>query len=338
MDNKSLKELWQIICAEGGVGISRRLYSKKNEVRVFSIFQKPQNYYGIAFSFETTNKYDLKNLKQLEELQIDLGQDNAYSNSQLLTILLTDSNNLIVFNALCEDLIAQIEKIEDADESFRVVANQLNRWNNLFKRRRNKEGLDLKQQLGLYAELYMLKKLLTQTNIEFSRVVGLWVGPESAVRDFEYGLGALEVKATIANQPPISVINGERQLDETLLKNLCVFHIMLERKNGQEQTLPLLVNSIRDVLSIEVSSLELFDVKLFEAGYFMENVNLYEGVSYEVRKESYYEVHGDFPRIKESDLRMGVGGVKYILDFSACENYLISESDLFKKLISLWAN
>ena len=338
METRQIDELWNKLKKEGVIGVSRILHSRKNAVRVSTIYRKPENYYGIAFSFGTNKTFDIKNLKQLEELQIELTEDTAYEDSKLLTIELVDSNNLIVFKSLCIDLIRQIEAIEDASEAFKNIVNQLHRWNSLFKKGRNKEGLNPNEQLGLYGELYFLKRLLTKTDLDFCKSVSIWVGPESAVRDFEYETAAVEIKSTIANLPLTTAINGERQLDESLLEYLYIFHLLIEKKQGQELTLPILVDSIREILSTDVSALNLFDLKLFEVGYYPEQSFLYKDTSYEIRKESYYKVEDNFPRIKESDLRAGVGSVKYLLDLSACVNYMVSESDVLKNLLSIWEN
>jgi hypothetical protein len=43
-------------------------------------------------------------------------------------------------------------------------------------------------------------------------------------------------------------------------------------------------------------------------------------------------VRNQFPRIEESDIRNGVGDVKYSIIVSQCNEYQISEEDVFNNL------
>ena len=70
MEQNSLDTIWQALAQENKFGTHRRLHSKKKNVRVSATYKCPESYYGIAFSFSTDKKKELRNLKQLEELHI----------------------------------------------------------------------------------------------------------------------------------------------------------------------------------------------------------------------------------------------------------------------------
>jgi len=124
-------------------------------------------------------------------------------------------------------------------------------------------------------------------------------------------------------------------LDETLLENLFLFHLSVEvaRKNGE--SLNTKVNTIREKLKDNVFALNIFNNKLLEAGYFENHMHLYEEKCYQIRDENYYKIGGDFPRIKEKEIRNGVGDVKYSIILSQCSEYLISENAVFNKINTL---
>lgn len=89
---------------------------------------------------------------------------------------------------------------------------------------------------------------------------------------------------------------------------------------------------MRNLLADNSFALNSFNSKLLEAGYFdvhapfcMKNV-----VTPNVMKISI--IKDDFPRIKENEIRNGVGDVKYTIVLSHCDKFLISESQLFKTL------
>lgn len=79
------------------------------------------------------------------------------------------------------------------------------------------------------------------------------------------------------------------------------------------------------MLQDNISAQNLFNNKLLEAGYFDRHKYLYEEKCYQIRNENYYKIDGDFPRIKEQEIRNGIGDIKYSIILSQCMDYLISE-------------
>lgn len=91
------------------------------------------------------------------------------------------------------------------------------------------------------------------------------------------------------------------------------------------ETLPDKVRSIRSLLSSDLAALSLFNSKMFEAGYLDAQEIKYLEQHYKIRKECFYSVKGNFPRIRENELRPGVGNVQYGITISDCEPYIVSE-------------
>lgn len=152
---------------------------------------------------------------------------------------------------------------------------------------------------------------------------------------FNLSAWAVEVKTTATNNPQKVAINGERQLDETLLENLFLFHCSVEVSNGNGETLNQKVTNIRSLLESNIPALNLFNSKLFEVGYFDGHANKYENRFYKIRSENYYRITDDFPRIKENELRGGVSGVKYDIILAMCDEYLITENQLLNTIQNL---
>ena len=84
-----------------------------------------------------------------------------------------------------------------------------------------------------------------------------------------------------------------------------------------------------------MSLLSIFNSKLFEAGYLEKHELFYQDRYYKIRSENFYYVKGKFPRIKESELRKGIIDVKYSIILSLCDEYLVSENQLFNLIKSL---
>ena len=159
-----------------------------------------------------------------------------------------------------------------------------------------------------------------------------WVGTVREVRDFQYNDWAVEIKITSGNNHQKVSISSERQLDETLLENLFLFHLSVEAAKKNGESLNAKVNSIRETLRDNVFALNVFNNKLLEVGYFEKHTHLYEEKCYQIRDENYYKIDGDFPRIKEKEIRNGVGDVKYSIILSQCNEHLVTENTVFDKI------
>ena len=147
-----------------------------------------------------------------------------------------------------------------------------------------------------------------------------------APKDFQSDMWAVEVKTTsITSQSGIS-INGESQLDESDLDNLFLYNNVVEVLQQGGQTLPEIITDIRKLLEGETRAADIFESKLLLSGYFDFDEESYKERHYYIRKEQYFRVTDDFPRIKKDDLRLGVSNVKYNINFSfSSENLIVEE-------------
>ncbi|MBK9391245.1 MAG: PD-(D/E)XK motif protein [Bacteroidetes bacterium] len=98
------------------------------------------------------------------------------------------------------------------------------------------------------------------------------------------------------------------------------------------ETLNQIVDSICENLEADFSSFNQFKSKLIQAGFFDHHRDIYEDTGYFIREDDYYRVRNNFPRIEESDIRNGVGDVKYSIIVSQCNEYQISEEEVFNNL------
>ena len=106
------------------------------------------------------------------------------------------------------------------------------------------------------------------------------------MRDFQGNGWAVEVKTLSTNNADQITINGERQLDETLLSRLFLFHLSVEASKMNGKTLNSQVDELRHLLSEDLVALNIFNAKLMEAGYFDQHRELYESRCYKISKES----------------------------------------------------
>lgn len=327
----NLTELWRILQQKKSVGLIKQLYNPNLSLRVFAIFQYPENVCGIAFSFSRSIDISVSSLESLAELKISVITDTTFDHSQLLMVQLLDNQFKSVFAALCEDLIQTTETLSSEDTKAKAILNQLNRWKNLFEQKRN-TCLSLMEQQGLFGELHFLEILLKQTNISKLEALNYWVGTEAALRDFQGNNWAIEIKTTSTNNPQKIKINGERQLDESFFEELYLFHVSVETSKSNGESLNQKVYTIFKLLNNDVQTCSLFEMKLFQAGYVVEQAEKYDDKFYEIRKEQFYSIFDNFPRIKEDELRDGVCEVNYSIILSNCKKFIVPQETVLKKV------
>ena len=84
--------------------------------------------------------------------------------------------------------------------------------------------------------------------------------------------------------------------------------------------------------------MNLFENKLIYYGYFDIDVNAYKERRYQIRKEKYYLVQGEFPRIKKDDLLLGVSDVKYLITLAVPIENNVEESNVINTILSYERN
>lgn len=329
MNNKVL-DIWSILKSEKQVGLTKRLYSANTKIVVYCIYQYPEDCYGIALSFPKSIKFNLDPFSSVLDPIVEIYKDGSFEDCMLLCAKIKHCNKINEFSYLCENVIKAIFEEKTIADAVQTFGNTLLRWKNLFECIRC-IGLSKEEQQGLYGELRFLKKCLNFVAGSYYSIVYNYVGPNKSLRDFQGKDWAVEVKTTSTNNPQSLIINGERQLDDTMVNTLFLYHCSVEVSKQTGETLPEIVNSIKEILIDDVAAYSLFSAKLFEAGYVEEQIYLYTSRHYQLRKDSYYHVKDTFPRIRENELREGVGNVKYFINISSFESYGVTEQEVLSK-------
>lgn len=334
MNNNHILELWKELEKSQSKGHYKRLFQSNKPFHIYVTFQHPERYYGIAFVINNSFRLDVTAFDNLKDLKVSLVADNSFENSRLLTVQLLTPTFKEVFATLCNDIILSVIDIESEQKRTKKIVNQLNKWKSLFDKI-NQQGLSEAEQQGLFGELHFLQKLLTKTKLQPSDVLRTWVGVDKALRDFQGTNWAVEVKTTATSNPQEVKISSERQLDETMFDSLYLHHYSVEVSKANGQTLCDKVESIRQILINDSPALSLFDSKLFEAGYVNTQANYYKNRFYQIRFEKTYAIKEDFPRIKENELRDGVGKVTYSIVLAMCDKYLVTENQVIADIQNL---
>ena len=329
--HNNISSLWEIMSQEKSVGLVKRLLPNNSPLKVFATYKHPENICGIAFSCDSKLKLSIDSFYNLKELSIQLFLDTSYQPNRLLTIQLSSDANTDIFAYLCGNLVETIERCDTEAKAIKLVLNRLEKWKTMFSKGAS-DGLSITEQQGLYGELMYLHKLASRGIFSYIDTLKIWVGADKAMRDFQGKDWAVEAKTISINNADQITINGERQLDETLLDKLYLYHLSVEASRMNGQTLNEKVDELRSLFSDDKAALNIFNAKLMEAGYFDHHRELYRERCYKIRKESIYVIDDSFPRIKESELRDGVSNTVYSINVSTCAEYMVSENTHFNSI------
>lgn len=333
----TIKEVWQRLESDSTEGIVKRALDIPSCLKTFCTYRSPERYLGIAFSFHQDIKLDISNFQDLSELNVALFNDASFPDSKLLFIQLTNREQRVndIFASICANIVSSILGVESEREGVRLVLAQLRKWKDLFSKRKNQK-LSTQEQQGLYGELFFLNKLIH--SIDKAKATASWFGPEMAPKDFQSDMWAVEVKTTSATSQSGISINGELQLDESSIEHLFLYNLIVEVSQQEGETLPGIIALIRELLAGDNKAAEIFESKLLLSGYFDLDAEFYNERHYQIRKEQYFSVKGDFPRIKKYELRMGVSDVKYSISLNFSSENMIIEENVINTIVSYEGN
>lgn len=312
-------------------GLLKIRYSETSNCDVYLGIKYPENHrnFIIRVPFEVGKTFKFK--YEFRGLKFDKVYDPDDSKFLLLNLVLVDNQFSDVFDSLISDLLAAIINESDFKVILKNFTNRLTKWQSLFERFKQ-QGLSAEEQRGLYGELYFLRKFLNADS-DFNNIVISWIGPEKQLRDFQSGRWGVEVKTTSGNNHQKIHISSERQLDTTNLENLFLNHISLDTMQQSGETLNQIVDSVFDFLNSDAVAFNQFRNKLTDAGFFDMHRELYYEIGYFIRQDIFYRVENQFPRIEESDIRHGVGDVKYSIIVTQCNDFTVTENEVFNTLL-----
>jgi len=241
-----------------------------------------------------------------------------------LRVVLTDGCLREVFNLLASDIADAAAKAPGGGAAVLSAAERFEHWRRLLERL-DGTGLTAEARRGLFGELTILRARLLPA-LPSAQAIAAWTGPTAAHQDFQLPRLAIEVKTTSGKEPQTLVISSERELDSSGTAMLILAGLSLdERRGGSGESLNAAVRSVRAAVT-DAAAQSLLDDLLVRAGYLHSQRDLYDEPRYTVRRERFWHVDGDFPRITEADLKLGVGDCRYRIATAGLEEYLMTEA------------
>lgn len=327
----TLDAVWEeleALAAPGRVGRFKRRVHPESSVDLFVGVAKPANQRLLMMLASEASVTDVENLPSSQGVEARIVRPGEDGRDATLELALTDPRFTDIFSALAADVIDVVASIADERAAISEFVDRLRRWQR-FLEETGFQGLSPERQRGLFAELWITRNLLD--HLEPALVIHAWTGPDHASHDFQFGPCALEVKGTAAKQHQHLRIVSERQLDDTGVDSLFLFHLSLDAHRGGGETLPALVDGLRLRLH-GTGAGQVLEGKLVQAGYLEQQRGLYEDVGYTPRESNVFQVRDGFPRILERDLVPGVGDVHYSISVAECKHFIVDQEVLLDEI------
>ena len=240
-------------------------------------------------------------------------------------LILTDQQHRDIFDLLIEDLVEAAEQPDDERAGVRKFLARLADWQRLLMRLAP-GTLSIENRQGLWGELWTLREVAVPA-VGFGAAVRAWRGPFGADQDIQLSGAALEVKTSTAHAFERLMIASERQLDVPRNVVLALIALSLDARPNLGETLPEMVQSIR-ILAADAGCQQVIDERLLLSGYKLEDADTYSDIGYTIRSRVQFRIENDFPRVVPTDLRQGVGEVRYSIAVTACSQFEVTEGEL----------
>lgn len=217
-----------------------------------------------------------------------------------------------LFAMMAEDLLRLIEEnnAQDEEQLLHRFLSRIRAWQDFMDRHR--EGvLSSEAELGLFGELVVIEGMIAADMPE-RHVIESWQGPLDGLQDFMPGSGGIEVKATLSAGGFPATISSLEQLDDSLRQPLFLAAVRLAL-DPSGMTLPAKAEEIRKRLSGNQAALDLFDVRLMQAGLLRTMVERYTRRFLPV-STVVLPVQDTFPRLTRAHVHPAIRKARYELD------------------------
>jgi len=311
-------------------GLLYRRYSAEILPDIFVALKSPEKLRCLAIRVSDLFLFIEHQWNKLKDIKIETIADERNKSTKFLLILLLSKQHKDIFSTLCEDLVFGVADEINEQTLVGKLLERLAKWQSLFEKA-GKNGLSDEAQIGLYGEIYFLRNFINNSS-DKNYCVKSWLGPERAIQDFQHANWAVEVKTTHGNNHQKIYIASERQLDDSIVERIYLYHLSIDIRVGYGESLNALIDEVLSLLGNSTITLNLFQLKLLESGYFETHRPLYGERGYTIRQENLYRVSGNFPRIIECKIPMGVGDVKYSIVLSESEAWRINQQTLFVEI------
>ena len=319
-----LQEVWAEIAADPaqhGTVVRRVLPGSRHDIHLGQHRPSRQRFTEIRLLGTTVGPvpHHVPRTHGLEIKVVLEAPDRAVVNLTETTGLPTDQ-----YEELIADTLGVLAAAPGDGAAARLV-ERLVAWQQFFAR--SGSSLTSDAAAGLFAELSVLTQVVAPI-IGGPDAVLCWTGADLGLQDFQFPRGSLEVKSYRGGGTGKLHISSERQLDITGSGNLALAYVELDqRTDGAGQTLADVVGTTRELVASSTDATMQLNNKLLQAQW-RDGVGDARPERYAVRCIDLLHVREGFPRLTPNCLPVGIGDVRYRIDRSAVEEFVIDSATL----------
>ncbi len=244
------------------------------------------------------------------------------------------SGSAELFAAMACDVVGALDEAASsgAGESklLRVFIRRVSAWQEFM--RKGSRALSPEAEIGLVGELTVLKAIV-DAGISHAIAVESWVGPLDGVQDFELGIGAIEVKATLSADGFPMKVGSLEQLDDSMRQPLFLAGVRL-RQVETGKSLPDMVDGLRESTKIDMEAVTTLSDRLIAAGYFDVHSERYVR-RFIVMDIRVIIVDSTFPRLTHATVPSGITHASYGIELGKNAGTNIGIPEALMKLGSL---
>jgi len=246
-----------------------------------------------------------------------------------LALTRKESGSIELFMAMVGDVVGVLDMDAASSEErlLTIFLGRVRAWQEFM--RKGVQGLEPEAEIGLIGELSFLADMI-DAGIPASLAVESWVGPLDGIQDFEVGMGAVEVKATLSATGFSAKIGSLEQLDDSIRQPLFLVGVRLSQ-TGSGRNLPEFAEHVRLLLNGDAEALRLFADRLLAAGFFAAHVDRYSR-RFAIVSTRVVEVNEGFPRLTHGTVPNGIRSARYEIDFDRATGENLGPIGAFKKL------
>ncbi|OYU93538.1 MAG: hypothetical protein CFE21_20135 [Bacteroidetes bacterium B1(2017)] len=317
MNKEIIENIWNKIIPSGEGEFEYKLLSKESIPQLNIGFNKKSQrclILELPFDFE-------KPFQQFEKENLSL---KYFKRENCLCIILNDDFFKDLFDDLILSIYSKIYNVSITEEYSELFTRHFFKWSAFFENKKT-DGLTKDQVKGLIGEIFYLKNLLLNSELNVDELLISWKGPYDEGHDFVFEFTDYEIK-TIERYKNNVRISSEFQLESQKGKELELVVIFVNPDNENGLSLKSLINDIKTIVLDKFGDNSIFINALAQKGLIIGNLEQYEIYRYTPIEEiSYDSDRENFPKLIRSSIPEEINKLNYNIRLNLIEEFIINK-------------
>lgn len=251
--------------------------------------------------------------------QLQIETDSTAAPTVTAHLRETASSSREFFALLTADLLDHYSLGATLEKSVSRFWQRLLAWKRFFQALHG-TTMSRESYVGLYGELTCLNELL-DAGLSGAPLLRIWTGPTGTCQDFCAGPTAVEVKTSVGANPSAVRISGPRQLDDSALTSLFLYHVVADFRPGTGTSLSSLIDTTIERLGADSEAAIVLRDNLLAVGLLLPDTTPWATHGFTMLRKDVFRVSEGFPRLTPAQLPAGVTEVAYEIELSACQPF-----------------